>query len=309
MPQKDLQLTLTYSNSYIGPVAPIVTTAKFAMLPPPGGGSPVPSWITGCVHQAADGSLTNAYYTWLLQCGNKPYISGYSDSACTSFLAAEFLQSCWVGQPVACSPFKAEWDYSAGTCGAIPAAFLDTATYLDSSPVSSPPGLMCQIICITGGGVPVAGASVSVTGGSSGTTNSSGCVYLFWQGAPGAYPIHVTAAGHPSFSGTLTLACNGTTDIELGSMAVARVSGATTFPTVREQAHNLRQSLRGFVASGLALAPKTERARRQSICQACPKYVDGRCTACGCFVTAKVWVASDRCPLDPPKWEAVAGGR
>jgi hypothetical protein len=86
---------------------------------------------------------------------------------------------------------------------------------------------------------------------------------------------------------------------------VRMASETTDFPPLVTQAQNLFRSARGFVRSGFKLASKLERARRLEICRVCPKYVGNRCSVCGCASAAKTWVASDRCPLDPPKWSAV----
>jgi hypothetical protein len=79
------------------------------------------------------------------------------------------------------------------------------------------------------------------------------------------------------------------------------------YPSAQQQARNLWVSLKRFVRSGGELAPKAERARRLAICLGCDKYdqAQKRCRVCGCKNSAKVWLASDRCPLDPPKWTAI----
>lgn len=58
---------------------------------------------------------------------------------------------------------------------------------------------------------------------------------------------------------------------------------------------------------------------RLAICSGCPMQsenakaegkiilrLDVHCTACGCPLTAKTKSLSSKCPLNPPKWEAVA---
>jgi hypothetical protein len=59
---------------------------------------------------------------------------------------------------------------------------------------------------------------------------------------------------------------------------------------------------------------------RAEACRCCPHHARGQklagqpckplainsvCTACSCLLIAKVRLASEKCPLDPPKWEAV----
>lgn len=69
-------------------------------------------------------------------------------------------------------------------------------------------------------------------------------------------------------------------------------------------AKNLWRSIKDFVASGGKLASKSVRQKRTAICVRCVHYdlKAKRCTQCGCFQDAKVWVAAAKCPLDPPKW-------
>lgn len=65
----------------------------------------------------------------------------------------------------------------------------------------------------------------------------------------------------------------------------------------------LLTQLRNFVAdaikvttSGFAMSSETEREKRMAKCVACPKYVDGRCDACGCFIAVKILFEAEACP-------------
>lgn len=49
----------------------------------------------------------------------------------------------------------------------------------------------------------------------------------------------------------------------------------------------------------------TIEARRQE-CAGCNKRDDTKCGACGCPITHKTALASERCPLEPPRWSSVA---
>jgi ribosomal protein L32 len=82
-----------------------------------------------------------------------------------------------------------------------------------------------------------------------------------------------------------------------------------SYPPITTQLGNFWRSMKGFVKSGGKLAPKAVRAERLRICQGCEHYdtTHKRCRKCGCRQSAKVWVASDRCPLDAPKWRAYTG--
>lgn len=50
--------------------------------------------------------------------------------------------------------------------------------------------------------------------------------------------------------------------------------------------------------------PGDEQAACLAICQGCEHYVpaDARCEICGCFAMLKARLATEHCPLDPPKW-------
>lgn len=58
-------------------------------------------------------------------------------------------------------------------------------------------------------------------------------------------------------------------------------------------------------AAGVDRAPDDVIAQRQATCSACEQGA-GRalCGVCGCLLAAKLRVASESCPLDPPKWGA-----
>lgn len=65
------------------------------------------------------------------------------------------------------------------------------------------------------------------------------------------------------------------------------------------------------VALGLGIAPRAEVDRRRGICGGCehrrPGPVGDYCSACGCVVAAKTTLATERCPLDPPRWGPATG--
>jgi hypothetical protein len=93
--------------------------------------------------------------------------------------------------------------------------------------------------------------------------------------------------------------------LDINSVAI-QAAPATGYPPVATQAASLWRSIKGFVKSGGKLASKAERARRLAICLGCEKYdaSQKRCRVCGCKNSAKVYIASDKCPLD--KWSEVA---
>lgn len=76
-----------------------------------------------------------------------------------------------------------------------------------------------------------------------------------------------------------------------------------SYPPLAEQAGHLAGAVVRFVASGLEVTTAEERARRSSICVGCEEFVPpGRCRHCGCRLGFKIRIASEHCPLDPPKW-------
>ena len=60
-----------------------------------------------------------------------------------------------------------------------------------------------------------------------------------------------------------------------------------------------------FVQSGGKWVTREVRKERLDTCKACDQYEKNRCKWCGCFLSIKTWLPAEKCPLDPPKWEAV----
>jgi hypothetical protein len=71
----------------------------------------------------------------------------------------------------------------------------------------------------------------------------------------------------------------------------------------RRAIHFARSMGRWFTA-GLKTVSDTEQTRRLAICRACPEFdaEPGRCRQCGCIGRWKTRLATEHCPLDPPKW-------
>ncbi len=80
------------------------------------------------------------------------------------------------------------------------------------------------------------------------------------------------------------------------------------YPSLFQQAANLAHAVGSVVASAVRGAPITvpqeEQDRRMAICHACEFWdaAQERCSKCGCFGQWKTWLASQRCPDDPPRW-------
>lgn len=58
------------------------------------------------------------------------------------------------------------------------------------------------------------------------------------------------------------------------------------------------------VKAGRPKPPPEEIERRRSICGACPHFKAKRCSLCKCPVDAKTSWALEKCPDDPPQWDA-----
>ncbi len=80
------------------------------------------------------------------------------------------------------------------------------------------------------------------------------------------------------------------------------------YPSLLLQATNAAKAVGSVVASAVrgeaVTVPQEEQARRLAICHACEFWdaAQSRCSKCGCFGQWKTWLASQRCPLNPPKW-------
>lgn len=59
------------------------------------------------------------------------------------------------------------------------------------------------------------------------------------------------------------------------------------------------------LATGKKIAvPPEEQERRLAICHGCDQYDPGpdKCKVCGCVAVWKTRLATEHCPLNPPKW-------
>ena len=74
----------------------------------------------------------------------------------------------------------------------------------------------------------------------------------------------------------------------------------------------LRLELLAWKSAGCPMTPRAVRRQRIAFCEACKFYKPGgnlgfgECHAPGCGCSrAKLWLATSKCPLNPPKWGAV----
>ena len=57
-----------------------------------------------------------------------------------------------------------------------------------------------------------------------------------------------------------------------------------------------------WVGAGAPVAGPPEASTRLDTCRACPRYRDGWCEICGCYMPVKVRLATARCPDVPARW-------
>lgn len=57
-----------------------------------------------------------------------------------------------------------------------------------------------------------------------------------------------------------------------------------------------------WISEGCPVVDAQRHAERYGRCKACPKFVGFYCQVCRCVAYLKTKVATEVCPLDPPKW-------
>ncbi len=83
------------------------------------------------------------------------------------------------------------------------------------------------------------------------------------------------------------------------------IAQAQNKPSFARKAVTLFDTLKTWIKSGAPIADRTERARRRSICEHCPRFDAEmkRCTVCGCSTSIKPWLRTATCPEG--RWESV----
>lgn len=88
----------------------------------------------------------------------------------------------------------------------------------------------------------------------------------------------------------------------------SRNSPVSRYPPLARQAANLAGAVGRAVAAAIGgeavTVPGAVLAARQAACAGCEHHdaAANRCRMCGCS-GAKLHVATERCPLDPPRWD------
>jgi hypothetical protein len=83
-----------------------------------------------------------------------------------------------------------------------------------------------------------------------------------------------------------------------------------SFPPIMIQAGNAVAAagrVIGAVVTGQpVLVPPEVLEARRSECETCENLLNGRCKLCGCPYEKKIRLATEECPMVPPKWHRVA---
>jgi hypothetical protein len=76
-------------------------------------------------------------------------------------------------------------------------------------------------------------------------------------------------------------------------------------PSLLQKAKSVTSAIVKHVAAGLPTIPDEVKENRLAICRGCIHYDNGTCKVCGCSLFAKCSLPKERCPLSPPKWDAI----
>jgi len=78
-------------------------------------------------------------------------------------------------------------------------------------------------------------------------------------------------------------------------------------PTLAEMTANFTKAMGNWVAAGFKVVEREVFEKRHAICKSCEFWLPdarlgtGKCRKCGCSIY-KLWMATSKCPLTPPKW-------
>jgi hypothetical protein len=96
---------------------------------------------------------------------------------------------------------------------------------------------------------------------------------------------------------------------QLPSSPMAReAEPKTEFPSLATQAANALGAIGrvvGAVATGQAVMVSQEvLEKRRDECETCENMIGDRCKLCGCWYQKKIRLATESCPMNPPRWSA-----
>lgn len=71
-------------------------------------------------------------------------------------------------------------------------------------------------------------------------------------------------------------------------------------PSFSDMAKSAGLGVVKWIASGSPVVSSADRDNRLALCKACQHINNSRCGLCGCFLTVKSWMTTERCPKG--KW-------
>ena len=89
-----------------------------------------------------------------------------------------------------------------------------------------------------------------------------------------------------------------------GKEVIVSIIKSKILPSRREMAISAGKAIGNIAKRAVKgvniLAKKEEIEKRDSICNSCDYYEEGKCLKCGCFMKAKLKLQQSKCPLE--KW-------
>jgi hypothetical protein len=86
----------------------------------------------------------------------------------------------------------------------------------------------------------------------------------------------------------------------------ARLRSGKAMPSLGRQAANVAGAVGRAVVAAITgqdvFVGEDILARRRATCAACEHLVGAKCVLCGCPYERKIKLATEQCPLNPPKW-------
>jgi hypothetical protein len=67
-------------------------------------------------------------------------------------------------------------------------------------------------------------------------------------------------------------------------------------PSLKDMMLGASFEIKEWIKNGMPMASDDVSRKRQSICDSCELFTDGRCSKCGCFMATKVKLQTSRCP-------------
>jgi hypothetical protein len=92
---------------------------------------------------------------------------------------------------------------------------------------------------------------------------------------------------------------------------MAREPAPASFPPAGVQIGNalgaIGRAAHAAVSGQPVFVPNEVRDERWAQCMTCVNLVNDRCRLCGCYFAKKITLATESCPMSPPRWGAYHG--